>query len=68
MRYILTAIPFIWIILALPFVNTFHPQIFGLPFVAFWIQCGVVVTVICVHTLWSLDKKRDAAQAAKEKD
>lgn len=66
MRVLLTAIPFIWIILALPFVNTVHPHILGLPFVAFWIQSGVVVTVICVHTLWSLDKKRDAAKAAKE--
>ena len=57
MRKILTALRCIWIILELPFVKTFHPQILGLPFVAFWIQAGVVITVFCIHTLWTLDKK-----------
>lgn len=65
MRYVLTIIPFIWIILALPFVNTFHPQIFGLPLLAFWIQFGVIVTVACIHTLWMLDKKKDKSQQIK---
>lgn len=58
-RFILTAIPFIWIILCLPFVNFVHPFVFGLPFLAFWIQAGVVVTVFCIHTLYMMDKKKN---------
>jgi len=58
-RFILTALPFVWIILALPFVNRVHPFIFGLPFIAFWIQLGVVVTVGCIHTLYMMDKKKN---------
>lgn len=59
-HFILTAIPFIWIILALPFVNHTHPIIFELPFVAFWIQAGVVVTVICIHMLYTMEKKKNS--------
>ncbi len=58
MRMILTAIPFVWIILAIPFVNTMEPRVGGLPFVAFWIQCGVVVAAVCIHTLYMQDKKK----------
>ncbi|WP_196593645.1 DUF3311 domain-containing protein [Pectinatus sottacetonis] len=58
MRIILTAIPFIWIILSLPFVNHIQPLIFGLPFVAFWIQLGVVITVFCIHRLYVMDTKK----------
>jgi uncharacterized membrane protein len=65
MRTILTAIPFIWIILALPFANTTHPMILGLPFVAFWIQLGVVVSVVCIHTLYIHDKKLRKKKAAE---
>ena len=65
MKYLLTVIPFIWIIASLPFGNTFHPQIAGLPFLAFWIQAGVIVTVACIHTLWVLDKK-DRLRSKKE--
>jgi len=64
MRVLLTAIPFIWIILALPFTNVTHPMVLGLPFVAFWIQLGVVVTVFCIHTLYMYDKKIRKQKAA----
>ena len=68
MRILLTAIPFVWIILCLPFANVTHPMVFGLPFVAFWIQLGVVISVFCIHTLYMHDKKlrKKKAAAAQE--
>lgn len=57
-RFLLTAVPFIWMIGCLPFANRVHPFVFGLPFLAFWIQLGVIVTVICVRALYELDRKR----------
>lgn len=67
LHYFLTAVPFLWMIVALPFVNRFHPQILGLPFIAFWIQLGVVVSVFCIHTLWELDKKKQKAKEEAER-
>lgn len=65
MRLFLTLLPFLWIILALPLVNSLEPRIGGIPFVAFWIQCGVVLTVLCIHTLYKMDKKKREAVRVK---
>lgn len=57
-RFVLTAVPFVWIILCLPLANRAHPFIFGIPFLAFWTQLGVLITVFCIHALYTMDKKK----------
>lgn len=65
LRIFLTAVPFIWIIGALPWVNRVHPMIFGVPFLAFWIQLGVIISVFCIHALYTIDKKKHAKADAE---
>lgn len=57
--FILTAIPFIWIILCLPFANRVHPYILGMPFLAFWFQAGVIVSIICIHRLYVIEQRKE---------
>jgi len=40
------SVPFISLVLALPFVNRIHPVILGLPFVLFWILLWVGLTPV----------------------
>lgn len=68
MRVILTVIPFIWMILLLPVVNRIEPTIDGIPMLAWWVQLGVVVTVICIRQLWKIDMAEEARQAAKNEE
>ena len=57
MRVLITAIPFIWSILCLPFVNVAHPFVLGIPFVAFWELPGIIISVIALQLLWNVDHK-----------
>lgn len=57
MRISLTAIPFIWIILCLPWANRVEPTLDGIPFLAVWIQLGVLITSFCLGALYHYDKK-----------
>jgi hypothetical protein len=57
-KIIFTAIPFIWIIGLLPFANQVKPFVFGLPFVAFWLMTGIIVTFICTSVLYKLFAKK----------
>lgn len=49
---VLTAIPFIWMVAMIPFVNRVEPTIFGVPFLACWMIAGGVVSWICLHNLY----------------
>ena len=35
LKVILSSVPFVWMIIALPFANRVHPYILGMPFLAF---------------------------------
>lgn len=58
-KIFLSAVPFLWMIAALPFANRVHPYVLGMPFLAFWIQLGVVVTVFCIHTLYKMEQNEE---------
>ncbi len=53
-KIVFTIIPFIWIIGLLPFANRVKPFVLGLPFVAFWLMTGIIVTFICTSILYKL--------------
>jgi hypothetical protein len=58
-KVILTAIPFIWTIGMVPFVNTVKPFVFGLPFLAFWMIAGIFVAFLCLGGLYRIDCKNN---------
>jgi hypothetical protein len=57
-KVVLTLIPFLWIVGMIPFVNRVKPLVLGLPFLAFWLVCGIPVTFFCIWRLYSIDSKR----------
>ncbi|MEH7343529.1 DUF3311 domain-containing protein [Bacillus sp. JJ1532] len=56
LRIILIVIPFILMLVAIPFVNRIHPFIIGLPFFHFWLLLGMIITPICTFMIYQLDK------------
>lgn len=59
LKVILTLVPFIWIVGMIPFVNTLHPIILGLPFLAFWLLAGIFVAFGCLKIIHTIDSKKD---------
>jgi len=57
-KVILTAIPFIWTIGMVPFVNTVKPLVLGLPFLAFWMIAGIFVCFLCMLGLYHIDSQK----------
>ena len=53
----LGAVPFVTLVLALPFVNGERPVVFGLPFLLFWILAWVVLTPVFLYAAYRLEKK-----------
>ena len=53
------AIPFLTLVLALPFVNRIKPVILGLPFVLFWILLWVVLTPAVLWAAYKIEKKHN---------
>lgn len=54
---ILGAIPFVTMVLALPFVNRLEPVILGLPFLLFWILTWVALTPLILFVAYLGEKK-----------
>jgi len=51
------SLPFLMLILALPFVNRLKPFIFGLPFLLFWIVFWVLLTPFILMAAYRAEKK-----------
>ncbi|HEX7913618.1 MAG TPA: DUF3311 domain-containing protein [Paraburkholderia sp.] len=52
---VLAALPFIGILLGVPFVNRVEPLMFGMPFVLAWIVMWVVLSAIIMAIIYRLD-------------
>jgi Protein of unknown function (DUF3311) len=59
----LAALPALLILFGVPFANSVHRMVLGLPFLLFWIVCCVVLTSAVMALVGSLDAKA-AADAA----
>ncbi|AWB10296.1 Protein of unknown function (DUF3311) [Thermodesulfobium acidiphilum] len=57
LKFVLTLIPFVWTIAAIPFVNTVKPIVLGLPFLAFWLVAGIFVAFVCLSIVYKIDTK-----------
>jgi hypothetical protein len=61
---LLGLVPFVTLVLALPFVNRVEPVILGLPFLLFWIFAWVCLTPLALLAAYRL--QRSAEQQAGE--
>lgn len=52
---LLTVIPFIGVLVCIPFVNQVKPYVFGLPFVVFWMVMWVVLTSVIMGIVYKID-------------
>ena len=64
---LLAALPFIGILLGVPFVNRVEPLVLGMPLVLAWIVAWVVLTAILMAIVYWLDPaNRTAASPGEE--
>ncbi len=60
------AVPFITLVLALPFVNRVEPLILGLPFVLFWIVFWVALTPLLLFAAFRCEKRYNRPEEEDE--
>ena len=62
MIIILTVIPFVLMLGAIPFVNRIEPIILGLPFLHFWLFLGMIITPICTYLIYRIQKSEGSIE------
>ena len=64
---LLAVLPFVGVLLGVPFVNRVEPLALGMPLVLAWIVLWVVLTAVIMTVVYWLDPaNRRPAQAAEE--
>ncbi|PMS35364.1 uncharacterized protein DUF3311 [Trinickia symbiotica] len=64
---LLAALPFIGVLVGVPFVNRVEPLVLGMPLVLAWIVAWVVLTAIIMAVVYWLDPaNRVSGKAAEE--
>ena len=62
---LLAALPFIGILIGVPFVNRTEPLVLGMPLVLAWIVLWVVLTAAIMGIVYKLDPRNRAPQDAE---
>jgi hypothetical protein len=65
---LLAALPFIGILLGVPFFNRTEPLVLGMPLVLAWIVLWVVLTSAIMGVIYLLDPANRSADAAQSTD
>jgi hypothetical protein len=60
LRFILATLPFIGMLVLIPWVNQTEPYVLGLPFLLFWIVVWVVLTAACMTVIYYSDPANKA--------
>lgn len=63
---LLAALPFIGILLGVPFVNRVEPLVLGMPLVLAWIVFWVVMSAVIMALVYRLDPVNRAGAATTE--
>lgn len=63
---VLAALPFVGILLGVPFVNRVEPLVLGMPFVLAWIVMWVVLSSIIMAVIYRLDPTNRQLAAESE--
>ena len=67
LRYLLALLPFIGIIVGVPFVNRVEPLVLGMPLVLAWIVMWIVLSAVIMAIVYWLDPaNRHAVNEAGE--
>ena len=53
--YLLASLPFIGILVGVPFANRVEPFVLGLPFILFWIVIWVILSSVVMAIVYALD-------------
>jgi hypothetical protein len=56
-RFGLAALPWIGMLVLVPFANRVEPYVLGLPFLLFWIVLWVVLTAVCMSIVYRTDPR-----------
>jgi hypothetical protein len=57
-RFVLAAVPFAMLTVAIPFVNRIEPRVGGLPLLLFWIALWVATTPVFLGIVYRLESRR----------
>jgi hypothetical protein len=63
---VMAALPFIGILLGVPFVNQVEPLILGMPFVLAWIVIWIVLSAIIMGIIYRLDPANRTSESPAE--
>ena len=61
MRILLLAIMFIGNLVAIPFVNSIHPVVIGMPFLLFWVLIWMIITPLLTWWIYAMDQNKAKA-------
>jgi hypothetical protein len=61
-------LPALAIVLGVPFADRVHRIVLGLPFLLLWMLGCVLLTSVVMAIVYTLDRRRDAAEAASVPD
>ncbi len=54
-RFVLAILPFVGMLVLIPFVNRVEPYILHMPFLLFWIVLWVAITSLCMTVVYFTD-------------
>lgn len=56
-HWLLLAVPYVWSVLLIPWVNGVKAHPFGMPFLELWMLIGVILSSLCVGVVFAVDKR-----------
>jgi hypothetical protein len=60
LRFTLAVLPFVGMLVAIPWVNRTEPYVLGMPFLLFWIVVWVALTSACMTVVYWSDPANKA--------
>jgi uncharacterized protein DUF3311 len=57
LQHVLTALPFLGILVGMFFANRVEPFVLGLPFAMFWVVLWVLLTSVIMAVVYALDRR-----------
>ena len=65
-HHLLVAVPAIGMLTGVPFANSVHRVVLGLPFLALWILCWVLATAVIMGAVYRMDTRTPAPSMPDE--